>query len=181
MDKIGKLDDELYELKSDHHSNLRNNPGRPSEVRLKLESLRDKLKAVLDEYKGLGQGIVVKYWWTAYRSLWRKSNADVSADVDALSRMIEAAEWSLKHREGKKGGRPTTDDRDVLFASLIAVFGEFTGYDLTYPDKRGGFRGSGFVSGVAKLIDPNLTEDDLRRGLDSGARLQKWKIENTLR
>jgi hypothetical protein len=60
--------------------------------------------------------------------------------------------------------------RNWLFAELARIYGQYSGLRFTYPDKRQKFRGSDFVSSIAKAIDSTLTESALRNGLAFASR-----------
>lgn len=104
-DRYTAFDADLYDLWSEYRISQLNHPGRPRDVRQKVAKLKHHLDAALAAYKDFGQGLVVRYWWTAYRALWRKSNRDVSMDIDTIVRMNDAAMWVLRNREGGSGAR----------------------------------------------------------------------------
>ena len=80
---------------------------------------------------------------------------------------------------GRNTPSPRRELRNVLFVELAKFYEGRSGQEFKYPDKRAGFRGSEFVSGLARVVEPNLSENDCIQGLRAAA--EAYRLKRKLR
>ena len=104
-----------------------------------------------------------------------ESTKDLAA-AERLFRVIRERNLDVGGR-----GRPAKVARNEMFRRLGQIYvGRFKDQAerkrrrITRKGKRDKYRGHMFIEKLAKLIDPNLTDDDLTNGILAAAKLLSW-------
>lgn len=161
IDANGEFTSAVQEIATEYEIGRRNEIRRPSEGRQTFETIRDSLKNAQKGLTRLSEPLTLAIW-DAY-SASKLSIDEFKADLESLARLSRIVDWAYR-RMPTGIGAPSKIERDALFVSLARLYEKYTGEPYAFHDKRRGGRGSGLVMELARLIDPSLTEKDLKNG-----------------
>lgn len=170
-----KAFDEIQNIASEYRSSLAV-PREPlKNRRQRLNRIRETCNALTELLVGLDKPTADRLK-VIYRSEFLGSNATTAHEpkLPTLSRDMESIMESNKRlgtaitialESLPKGGPPRKETRNDLFVASAELYESLCDRRFAYSDKREQFRGSDFVRNVVLMIEPKLTDRDVKNGL----------------
>lgn len=168
------LVDRIIDIAARYRDDLQSEPSAWRDARITLNHLLRHLRATTVSLSELTP-YAVSSVTSEYRAMVvTGDHRKLHHDIAALNRMASIVSNVLPNVSAHKGGgAPPKWARDQLFSNLADLWGESSGRRFRYPDKRQPIRGSEFVRGLVKLIDPRIKDNECDVALEALARSRR--------